>query len=159
MRNCCVFEQFFWVSCAAHFLFVTLIRISNNIITLLLQISIFMGDLWALHLIFRHCAKSTIWNLVNLLNTFLRHSLRILSFSRNSCTFFVVFCVLCNPFAQMNCANSTCYMAKRSAKFGQKIEECLIHSSQPGLCTFILLPYNVPAERHRQRRRPAARPG
>ena len=57
----------------------------------MLQISIFMGDLWALHLIFRHCAKSTMWNLVNLLNTFLRHSLRILSFSRNSCTFFVVF--------------------------------------------------------------------
>ena len=57
MRNRCVFEQFFGVSCAAHFLFVTLIRISNNVITLLLQISISMGDLWALHLIFRHCVK------------------------------------------------------------------------------------------------------
>ena len=60
-----------------------------------------MGDLWALHLIFRHCAKSTMWNLVNLLNTFLRHSLRILSFSRNSCTFFVVF----GRFVQSICAN------------------------------------------------------
>lgn len=87
------------------------------------------------------------WNLVNLLNTFLRHSLRIFSFSRfSSSTFFVVFWRFVQSI-QTNCASPACYIAKHSAKLGQKIEECLIHSSQPGLYTFILLPCNVPAAR------------
>ncbi len=158
MRQPLRFEQFFWVSCAAHFLFVTLYKDFLIMLTFfLLQISIFMGDLWALHLIFRHCAKSTIWNLVK----FVQHFASFFAYSfffTEFLHFLSFFLRLCNPFRANELRKFNLLYGQTQQKFGQNrgVPNALLSA---GSMHFILLPYNASRTAPAAARRPAARPG